>query len=290
MTRGAIRHAVRAGRLHRLHPGVYATIPPELLSGAARLVAALLAGGPDAVLSHQTAAHRQELIAVPPPAIQLASPRCLVPPPGVALHRCTTLRSTDVTTTNGLRSTTVPRTLLDLAVTYERSPLLDALAEAEFHHDLRPDDVLRVLRRGHPGSARLRAALAEHVPGHGEARSRLERAFRRLLIAAGIPLPERNAEIGPYLVDCLWRAEHLVVELDGGQHERPRQAAVDAARDLYLRAHGYLVVRYTRGQVRDAPQAALADVRANLARSASLEGTNLARSATGAGVGASGDG
>ena len=72
---------------------------------------------------------------------------------------------------------------------YDRHALLRALAEAEFHHDLRPADVERTLRRGHPGSANLRAALHEHAPGHGEMKSRLERRFRTLLIRHGIELP-----------------------------------------------------------------------------------------------------
>ena len=52
-------------------------------------------------------------------------------------------------------------------------------------------------------------------------KSRLERRFRDLLIRHGIELPERNASVGPWTVDCLWREQRVAVELDGRQHERP---------------------------------------------------------------------
>lgn len=258
-TPDAIRHACRAGRLFRIHDGVYSAIPPELLGAEALELAALLAVGDDALRSHGTAALRQELIGAPPERIHVTSPRCLVAPHGVELHRCTTLRPDDIATG---RLTSVPRTLLDLATTYDPRPLLDALAEAEFHHAITPRDILATLRRGHPGSGRLRAALEQHVPGYGEARSRLERRFRELLIAHDIPLPLRNQRIGPHLVDCLWAQARVVVELDGGQHRREHQRAVDAGRDLYLRELGYLPLRYGWREVRDRAPAVAAELRA----------------------------
>jgi very-short-patch-repair endonuclease len=150
--------------------------------------------------------------------------------------------------------------VLDLAVRYQQPALLKALAEAEFQHDLRPDDIMRILRRGHPGSANLRSALDTHVPGHGQAKSRLERRFRTLLIRYGIELPERNQPLGPYVVDCLWRDRRVVVELDGRQHARPHQADSDDDRDLWLRRHGYVPRRYGTKQVDGQPGAVIADL------------------------------
>jgi very-short-patch-repair endonuclease len=138
--------------------------------------------------------------------------------------------------------------------------LLRALAEAEFEHDLRPEDVERTLRRGHPGSANLRAALKEHAPGHGEMKSRLERRFRELLIRHGIELPERNQSVGPWTVDCLWREQRVVVELDGRQHERPHQADSDDDRDLWMRRHRYVARRYGKRQIEQQPDEVIADV------------------------------
>lgn len=190
--RRAIDRALRSGTLHRLHPGVYSVSPPELLNEDPLLLSALFAAGLGAFLSHGTAAWRWQIIPAPPIAIEVAVPD---------RRR---LRAGDVVTNGRFRSTPVPRTLLDLAVRYEPTPLLKALAEAEFRHDVRADDIIRTLRRGHPGSANLRAALDAHAPGHGEARSRLERRFRTLLIRHGIELPTRNHPLGPYVVDCVW--------------------------------------------------------------------------------------
>ncbi len=257
----AIDRAVASGRLHRLHRGVYALVVPELLTDEGHLAAALLAAGEGAVLSHGTAAWRWRLIPAPPSVMQLAVPRARSAIAGVTIHLSLRLRPTDLTHHRNLPTTTVSRTLLDLAARYSRTALLRALAEAEFHHDLRPADVEATFRRGHPGSANLRAALKDHTPGHGEMKSQLERRFRRLLIRHGIELPLRNQQLGPWTVDCLWPDRRVVVELDGGQHARPHQADIDAERDLWLRRHGYTVRRYGKRQLVERADDVVADLR-----------------------------
>ena len=161
---------------------------PELLTEDGYLLAALLAAGDGALLSHATAAWRWRIIPAFPSVITLAVPRHRTVD-GLQLHVSGNLRPGDTTRNGRFPTTTVSRTLLDLAVRYDRHALLRALAEAEFHHDLRPAEVERTLRRGHPGSANLRAALREHAPGYGEMKSRLERRFRELLIRHGVELP-----------------------------------------------------------------------------------------------------
>lgn len=259
VSRSAIVRAVRSGRLHRLHPGVYSTLPPEHITEDGLLIAALSAAGAGALLSHGTAAWRWQLIAAPPTGIELATSHQRAAPAGTRLHE-SALRATDVTVHRNLPTTTVARTLLDLATHYSHPALLRALAEAEFHHDLRPEDLARTLRRGHPGSAKLRAALKAHAPSHGQVRSNLERRFRRLLICHGIELPLRNHALGPWTVDCLWPGRRVVVELDGRQHERPRQADADDDRDLWLRANGYVARRYGDRQISSQPHAVIADL------------------------------
>jgi very-short-patch-repair endonuclease/predicted transcriptional regulator of viral defense system len=267
----AIQRAVRSGRLHRVHPGVYSTVAPELITEDGLLIAALHVAGPGAVLSHGTAAWRWHLIPAPPTRIELAVTRQRAAPQEVVLHE-TELRPTD-TTHQALPTTTVPRTLLDLATRYSHNALLRALAEAEFHHDLRPADILQTLRRGHPGSARLRAALDAHAPGHGGVRSNLERRFRRLLIRNNIELPLRNEQLGPWTVDCVWPDRRVVVELDGRQHERPHQADTDDDRDLWLRSNGYVARRYGQRQVDERPDAVIADLRNAFAEAVALYAT-----------------
>jgi very-short-patch-repair endonuclease len=180
------------------------------------------------------------------------------------------LRAGDITPDAHFPTTTVPRTLLDLATRYSHDALLRALAEAEFHHDVRPADILQTLRRGHPGSANLRAALNAHAPGHGSVKSNLERRFRRLLIRNKIELPHRNQSLGPWTVDCLWPERRVVVELDGRQHERPRQADSDDDRDLWLRRNRYVARRYGQTQIDDRPDAVLADLLIAFAQSVTL--------------------
>ena len=243
-----INRALRSGTLHRLHPGVYSVIAPELLGDDAFLLNALFAAGPGAFLSHGTAAWRWQIIPAPPIKIE------------VGLSRRHALLPGDVVWNGRFRSTSVPRTLLDLAARYTQRALLRALAEAEFQHDLRPDDILRTLRRGHPGSANLRVALDAHAPGYGQAKSRLERRFRALLIRHQIELPERNQRVGPYEMDCLWRDRRVVVELDGRQHTRPHQADTDDDRDLWLRRHRFVPRRYGIKQIDDRPAKVIADV------------------------------
>jgi very-short-patch-repair endonuclease len=247
--RAAIDRALDSGRLHRVHRGVYAAVVPELLSEDGRLLAALWAAGDGAILSHGAAAWRWSIIPAPPVAIECTVPSRRTGAEGLVFHERRRLRPGDVTTNGRFPTTSVARTLLDLATRYDHRALLRTLAEAEFHHDLRPADVERTLRRGHPGSARLRAALNAHAPGHGEAKSRLERRFRALLIRRGIELPLRNEPVGPWTVDCLWPDRRVVVELDGRQHERPRQADSDDDRDLWLRRNGYVARRYGTRQV-----------------------------------------
>ena len=257
--RKAIDRALRSGTLHRLNPGVYSVIAPELLSDDALLLSALFAAGPGAFLSHATAAWRWQIIPAPPIAVEVRTPRDR----GV-------LRPGDITWNGRFRSTSVPRTLLDLAARYEPTPLLKALAEAEFQHDVRADDIIRTLRRGHPGSANLRAALDAHAPGHGQAKSRLERRFRTLLIRHGIELPQRNQRLGQYIVDCVWPDRRVVVELDGRQHARPHQADADDDRDLWLRSHRYVPRRYGTKQVDYGSGDVIADLLAAFAEAVKL--------------------
>jgi very-short-patch-repair endonuclease/predicted transcriptional regulator of viral defense system len=267
VSRSAIHRALRAGRLHRLYPGVYSQPAPELLAENAQLVAAVLAAGNGAMLALGTAAWRWELIPAPPVRIELAVPhrRAIA---GAVLFELARPRPGDVTWNGRFRSTSVARTLLDLAIRYDTGALLRAMAEAEFHHDLRPADILSTLRRGHRGSANLRAALDAHVPGRGKARSNLERAFRRLPIKHGVELPIRNEPVGRWEVDCLWPAHRVVVELDGGQHDRPHQVTTDRDRDLWLRRRGYVVRRYGDKQVAREPEAVIADLLDAFARAA----------------------
>jgi very-short-patch-repair endonuclease len=273
--RWAIDRALRSGRLHLIHKGVYSTQAPELATEDALLIAALMAAGDGAVLSHGTAAWRWQIIAAPPRKVELAVPRDRTAPIGVRLFR-SQFRPGDLILDARFPSTSVPRTLLDLAARYDRRALLKALAEAEFHHDTRPADIERTLRRGHPGSANLRAALKAHAPGHGQVKSNLERRFRRLLIKNRIELPLRNQPLGPWTIDCLWPDRRVAVELDGRQHERPHEADSDDDRDLWLRRNRYISRRYGKKQIDARPHDVIADLEDAFAQARALGYANAA--------------
>jgi very-short-patch-repair endonuclease len=262
---------------------VYSAQTPELLTEHAFLIAALIAAGRGASATHGTAAWRWRIIRAAPVRIALSVPHRRARLRGVTLFRPQALRPGDVVIHRGVRTTSVPRTILDLAVRYDQTALAFVLAQAEFEHDLRPANILGTLRRGHPGSANLRAALAAHVPGHGKTKSDLERAFRRLLIKHGIQLPLRNQDIGPYEVDCVWPHRRVVVEvdcvwphrrvvveLDGRQHQRPAQADRDDDRDLWLRRHRYIPRRYGDKQLKEQPDDVIEDLLAAFAQAAAL--------------------
>jgi very-short-patch-repair endonuclease len=70
-----------------------------------------------------------------------------------------------------------------------------------------------------------------------------------------------------WTVDALWRAEGLVVELDGyGNHHTRAQVERDRRKELCLRGAGLMVARYSEGQIEDEPQRVIADVAATLRR------------------------
>jgi very-short-patch-repair endonuclease len=265
----AIDRALRSGGLHLIHKGVYSTQAPELATEDALLIAALMAGGDGAVLSHGTAAWRWQIIPAPPTKIELAVPWPRAAPRGLHLF-ASRLRPGDLFLDARFPRTSVPRTLLDVAARYDQRALLKALAEAEFHHDTRPEDILRTLRRGHPGSANLRKALDRHTPGHGQARSQLERRFRTLLIEHRIELPLRNEPLGPFTIDCLWPTHRVAVELDGRQHTRPHQADNDDDRDLWLRRNRYIPRRYGTKQIQTSPDDVIADLQDAFAEAVKL--------------------
>jgi hypothetical protein len=141
-----------------------------------------------------------------------------------------------------------------------------ALAEADFVHLLHPAQVLAELGRGRRGSKRLRSALLAHLPELAQANEGVEEAFLLLCERNGIPIPEVNVYIEGFKVDCVWRAQRVVVELDSRvAHAQPAKVEADRHRDLTLRRAGYTVRRYTWHQVTAEPEAVLADLRAALA-------------------------
>lgn len=250
------------GHLHRLYPGVYA-VGHRALSVEGRLAASLLHAGPGAMLSHATAAWWWGLWETAPARIHVSAPGRRRSVPGLAVHG---RRQLERVWHRRLPVTTVAQTLLDLATDAAPRALRRALAEAEYQRLVALDAVAAVARRGVAGSAALNSALTRHRPELALTRSRLEERFLALCEAEAIPLPQVNVAVCGLEVDALWEPQRTTVELDGGAaHGTPAAVERDRRRDLLLRAAGFIVLRYSRGQVTTLPKAVAADLQRTLA-------------------------
>ena len=248
---GAIAYRGRHGRLHRVHPGVY-SVGYRGTTPVAKAMAAVLACGPHAVLSHRWAAALWELSEFPRGAIDVISP-ALHRRDGIVAHRSPALAARDVTVRQGIPATTPARTLVDLADVLDDRALARAVNEALLRHLVRRIDLADVLARVERRRALTR--LREFVErADAPTRSVLEDAFLAFLVRYGLPRPEVNQRIEGFEVDMLWRAPRLVVELDGRtSHDLPRSFEDDRERDAELTAAGYRVVRVTWWRLRRHP-------------------------------------
>jgi Protein of unknown function (DUF559) len=246
---GVVRR-VRAGRLRRVHRGVYA-VGHRVLRRGGCWMAAVLACGEGAVLSHRSAAAHWELLGSAAALIDVTAPATRHGLPGIRLHRSRFLDARDSTTLHGIAITTVPRTLLDLAATVPPHRLERALAQAQRLrlYDQRAITDLLARSNGHRGTAALATATCREDPKW--TRSELESWFLTLVRDAGLPEPLVNASLAapdhpPLEVDFHWPTHRLVVELDGWETHRTRAAfEQDRTRDAALTAAGWRVVRFT---------------------------------------------
>jgi very-short-patch-repair endonuclease len=194
--------------------------------------------------------------------IEVTCPRTGRGRAGIQRHRAG-LRTEEVTVHDGIPTTSVTRTLLDLAAVLTPRQLQRAVNQAEVLQLSDPVPLSAAVERHQ--SRRGTRALRDITATANVTRSELEDRFREFVHENDLPLPETNALVGPYEVDCLWRAERVMVELDGrGVHDTRAAFEDDRARDRALQATGYRVVRITWRQLRDEPAAVAADLRALL--------------------------
>jgi very-short-patch-repair endonuclease len=245
----AIARLVADGTLHRLHLGVYA-VGHRKLTQQGRWLAAVLACGEGAALSHRAAAAALDLAPLVAGPIDVTAPgRRGRADPRIRPHR-SRLDPRDVMTRDGIPMTKPARTLLDLAEIVSPAHLERAVdrALARGPHD----EILSLVARspGRKGHKRLRTALHTAAPDLDRTRSELEIRMRRLIETAGLPPPELNVEIAGYEVDMLWRDRGLVVELDGfAYHNGPQAFEADRRRTADLQSAGLDVRRFTWHQV-----------------------------------------
>jgi len=210
----AVHRAVRAGRLHRLYRGVYA-VGHTSLSLHARCLAAVLACGPDALLSHVSAAWLWDLTKTSPLPASVSTPLHRRRRPPLRLHEARSLTAEDRALRDGIPVTALPRTLLDLAGTVRFDWLEKMLEQSEDLglFDLRAVEGLLDRTVGHPGHGRLRKAIALYTPS-SFTRSGLERRFLELVLEAGLPQPRTNYVEHGFELDCYWPEFRFAVELD----------------------------------------------------------------------------
>lgn len=214
-------------------------------------MAAILASGRGAAISHRSAARMWGLLAVDGgDEVEIVVPRPRAPTrPGIRARRRKGLGDRDITARDRIPITTPARTLLDVAAILTPHRLEQAVAEAQVQRlvDRRAltDQLHRNPRRA--GTRALRSLL-EVDGGTAPTRSDAERRFLELVRAADLPLPAVNTRIGRFEVDFLWPNERLVVEVDGyAYHSHRRAFERDRARDAALAAAGYTVLRVTCG-------------------------------------------
>ncbi len=249
------------GDLHPVHRGVYA-VGHLALSIQGVLTAAVLFAGPNAMLSHATAAWWLCLTSRRPSAIEVSTPRRCAATPGVTVHD---RRALQRFWHDNLPVAPIANVLLDYAGTHSHEDIRYVLAQAEYRGLLRVDALKQELGRGRPGSAALRAALARHEPQLARTRSEFERLMLHLCERYAIPIPEFNVTVAGYRVDALWRTHRLIVELDGRDaHSGWSRIQSDHARDLVLRQAQHSVQRYTWRQLERDHAAVARDVLRNL--------------------------
>lgn len=262
----AIEVRLRSGRLHRLHSGVY-SVGHRVLSREGRWKAAVLFCGPDAVLSHRSAAALWGIRNPSTRAIEVITPSKSSSRASIHRHYAV-LPADEVTEQDGIPVTTAPRTIFDLAAVERPEAVESALRQAEFlrlHDRLSLRDLLdRYPRRR--GARAVRLALARLSESSGRVDSPLEERFLPFLDRYGLPRPQFNAwvEVGGkrYRVDCLWRPPRQIVELDGWEGHSTRSAfRDDRQRDRRLRVAGYGVTRLAWLQLDDEPEAIAQDLR-----------------------------
>jgi hypothetical protein len=216
-------------------------------------MAAVLASGANTVLSHRGAAALLKLRRSI--CLEVTVPTSRHPRSGIFMHEAE-LPPDEVTTVRGIPVTTVPRTLLDLAAVVPQRELARAVNEAEIRYLGDPLSLADLLDRHphRPGVSSLRQTLADLRSGTTVTRSELEGRFREFVRANGLPPPALNARVLGLECDCVWRAERLVVELDGhAVHGTTVAFERDRERDRMLQASGWHVVRVTWNQLhRDA--------------------------------------
>jgi hypothetical protein len=266
-SRSAIRRMCERGWLFRIHWGVYAVGHPRLtLHG--RWMAAVLACGAEAVLSHHQAAALHDLRRAPWSPIHVTAPRRR-DHPGVDCHVAGGMHGRPRVIVDGIPVTSVERVFLDMATMLEPQPLRSLLEAAQRNGSFAYDRVLDATERsnGHRGVGPLRTALASLGDSAPATRSGLEILFLEVIRPADLPEPSVNVIAAGDVVDFYWPQFNLVVEVDSWEYHRLRGPfEEDKRRGNRMELARVMVLRYTDKQLREEPERVIAELREAMAR------------------------
>jgi very-short-patch-repair endonuclease len=268
ISRAEVQGRLDAGRLHRIHRGVYAVGHRKLTLKGRWMAAVLACGPPVAVLSHRCALALWDLRQAPSGAIEVTVRGQRKPgPKGVRVRRSRVLADADVDGVDGIPVTSLAWTVVDYAGISSRQQLrlvLEALERRELYIGRELDELLeRTPNR--KGVKTLRAAIADIKGPAPWLQSKLEETFRELIRGSDLPDYEANVMVEGEVVDALWREQRVIVELDGyAFHKSRAQFEADRRRDAKLTVAGYRVLRVTQRRLQHEPQAVLAEIRALL--------------------------
>ena len=263
LTADAVHKRAAAGQLHRQHQGVYSLVPRELLKREGLWMAAVLACGSDAVLSHRSAAALQELMPSGGAKIDVTVPgRSRRRHEGIKVHCSTALAPQDVTVVNAIPCTPIARTLLDLAEVVTHRRLERAFDQAEIAEvfDLRAIEDVVDRNPTRAGAKAVREVLETHYIGRTPTWSENEEALLAITRPLGISDPKCNAFVAlddggpPIRADFVWREQRVIVEADSHKWHTSRQRfESDRIRDQRLIAAGWTVIRTTWRQMTRRP-------------------------------------
>jgi very-short-patch-repair endonuclease len=268
MSSEAITHRLRVGRLHELHRGVYA-VGRRQVNRNGQFMAAVLACGPEAQLSHHSGAELWGLRKRRNGPIHISLPSSFSHRrPGIKTHRRATLgapRAIDEIPVGDPVSI-----LVDLATCLSDEGVEDAVNEADRLELVATDRLPAALDRQprRPGTGRLRHILAAQT--FSRSQTALERRFLPIARAAGLPKPTAQAHLGGNRVDFHWPELGLVVETDSlTYHRTAADQTTDLRRDQAHARAGLRTLRFTHLQVFRQPayvRAVLEDTARHLGR------------------------
>jgi very-short-patch-repair endonuclease len=268
ITDAAIATRIRRFGLHPLHRGVYA-VGHTALPPLAREMAAVLACGVGAVVSHMSAATSiWHLLETVNEVVDITTPRLNRRRPGIRVHRSRVLDADDIRVVKGIPVTSVPRTLIDLAESRPGREVERAFDEALTRKLTTAAAMSAAIERlrGRRGTRRLQDLL-ERDTEPAFTRSEAEERLLAVIRGSGLPLPQVNTRVGRHVVDFAWREPGVIVETDGYRFHSTRRAFErDRERDARLTAAGFRVIRVTWRQLTEEPLAVVARIAQALAR------------------------